>query len=306
MSVPDWRTIPGMMDLAERAARNGLVFSQARFERLWTVAEEVGVPPLFMLAILPQEGTGSFNTSPTNKAADGGHGIESDWEKDVRRAVDLVAGKLALWPQAVSQGWAEMSEQVVSPGWGGNRNRADGNPDIWVNWTTAILRPSGAVNIGAYAVHGSWWLGVRHNLTRYGGTMDQLIDAAKKLDKRAPRVSMAFRYVDSDRYQASDSRGVTPEPAVVCTSARVTAPAPPPEPEKPATRLVPVMINGGDKRIDGKTLMGEWRDDQRVWISIEGIWVPIRAWAELLGAIVEWVGPEQGGPLVRVRSTANI
>lgn len=299
--VPDWRSIPGLLALAERAAHNGLVFSQAKFERLWQIAEGVNVPPLFMLAILPQEGTGSFNTSAENRAADGGHGIEVDWERDVTAAVNLVAGKLALWPQAVAQGWSDLARRVTSPGWGTNADRSDGGPIEYVNWRTAILRPAGRVDVGPYAQHASWWLGVRTNFLSYGGTIAQLEEAARALDKRAPRVAMEFRLARNTG-EASNWNATAPEPAVICTAAKITAPPEPVVVDKPSSRLVPVHINGGAKSIGGRTIAGEWRADQRVWITIDGIAVPVRAAAELFGGEVDWVDPDKpGGPAVRVR-----
>lgn len=231
--APDWRTIPGMMELAEKAAQNGLVFSQAKFDRMWELAEAALVLPRLVLSILPQEGTGSFNTSADNLAGDGGHGIEVDWEKDVTLAINLVRGKLALWQQACDQGWQDLAWKVASPA-SGIPVAAIGSPLEWINWHTAILNPDGTVRRGCYALHGSWWVGVRHHYLRMGGTMEELQESARQLDRLAPRVEMTFKLVDGDVSWASNSNGTAPEPAAVCTSVRITGPAPGPvEPPAP-------------------------------------------------------------------------
>ena len=52
------------------------------------------IDPRFLLAIIIQEGTGSFNTSSTNKAADGQNGVEVNFALDTMRANNLLFGKL--------------------------------------------------------------------------------------------------------------------------------------------------------------------------------------------------------------------
>jgi hypothetical protein len=295
VGAPDWRTIAGLMELAEQAAANGLVFSQAKFDRLWEIAEAKGVPPRFMLAILPQEGTGSFNTSAENPAADGGHGIEADWERDVRLAVDLVAGKLALYPQACAQGWLTLARRVMPPAWGDYMRFNVGGPIEWVNWRGAILRPSGAVDIGPYAQHASWWLGVRANYLQYGGTVDELEEAARVLDAQAPRVAMAFRIATDETQLASNWNATAPEPAVICTSAVITAP--PPEP-KPAIRPVRIVL------LDGRETTGELRGTA-TWIRIGDTWLPVREVARALGAVVHWHAEAEPNPWMELTPAAR-
>lgn len=50
---------------------------------------------------------------------------------------------------------------------------------------------------------------------------------------------------------------------------------------------------------DGRALQGELRDG-KTWAEVAGVWVPVRAWAECLGAKVEWIAPEAGGPRVNI------
>lgn len=240
MPSPDWRSLPGLMALAEKAATNGLVFSQAKFDFMWEYAEAAGVPPLLPFAVLVQEGTGSFNTRP-GAGGDGGGGIEPDWARDVGAAIQLIAGKLALYPQAVGQGFQELGRQVNSPGWGGNRCDSTGGPIEWVNWATAILRPSGQVDVGCYALHASWWLGVRDAYLRFGGAVQDLMAAAGMLDAKAPRLRFTLRLVADDEQLASNSNATAPEPAVIVTEVTVIEEARPP--------FLPVEILDGENKL---------------------------------------------------------
>lgn len=284
ISVPatDWRTPPALRRLGEAAAANGVAFSQPKFDRLWEVATAAGVPPLFLVAILVQEGTGSFDTRP-GAGGDGGGGIEPDWERDVTAAARLVGGKLALWVQARDQGFPQMARSIVSPG-DGSGHPCDGLPDQWINWTTAILRPSGEVAVGAYALHASWWVGVRQHFIDFGGDLNDLTDAARALDAGAPRVKLTLRTVMAEVGMASNWNATAPEPAVVVSAVKVVGP--------PRARVA-VQLPGG------RSIVGEIRDD-KTYIEVEGVWVPVRAWAELLGAKVTWVPAQQGGPKVVV------
>lgn len=195
---------------------------------LWDYCQSRGMGSAgarLMLAILPQEGTGSYNTSPDNRGADGGHGPEPDWQLDVRRAVHLVAGKLATYTQAVDQGFRELAARVVSPG-SGQGAKAVGSPIEWINWRTAIVDADGRVRLGVYALHGSWWVGVSRFYARTGGTLEELEAVARELDADAPRLDLNMDVVTGDTRWASNWNGTRPEPAVIVTSYRVIGPAP--------------------------------------------------------------------------------
>lgn len=211
--ILDWRTLPGL---------TGLGLDQGKVDFLWQYVSgkvpgpHVGIVALYCMAILPQEGTGSFNTSSANRAADGGHGYEANWALDVRKAVDLVVGKLMLYKQAVEQGFVQLALQVVSP----TAGASDGAPDQWVNWATAVVRGSGSVEAGAcYAQHASWWAGVRSHYLRWGGTLQALTEAANALDEVAPGVAMTMQYVTGQTRWGSNWNGTTPEPAVIVSGA---------------------------------------------------------------------------------------
>lgn len=275
MKIPDWRTFPALHGVFRG--------TQADWEYMWTYAEGAGVPPLFMAAILPQEGTGSFNTSSENPAADGGNGPEPDWVKDVQRATALVAGKLALWPQAVEQGFKSWATTITSPGDGAGYP-CDGNPIEYVNWQSAILRTSGNVELGCYALHGSWHVGVKQAYLAMGGQMDHLEWAAHELALKAPSVTMRMESVRYNAGLASNWNGTTPEPAIVVTAAWITAPAP---------ETCPVVC------LDGSRKLAQRRGDS-TWVSICGQAVPVRAAYEDAGLSVRWVGKSKGGPRVEL------
>lgn len=297
--IPDWRSFPVLVALADRAERNGAPINQAKIEFLWDYCHSkapinAGALVLFMLAILPQEGTGSWNTSSENRAGDGGHGVEKDPRADVVKAVDLVTGKLALYTQACAQGFGAMARNVVSPGSGPDSQRADGGPDQWVNWATAVLRTSGRVFPGVvYAQHASWWIGVRRHFLDFGGRLDDLVEIARSLDRRAPRVNLAMAQVRDDLHWATNWNATAPEPAVVVTRATVTA---------PVTIYPPVRV----VLPDGREIPGELRDST-TWAEIQpGLWVPVRLWVELAGAVVTWTPAEAGGPMVTISPPVEI
>ena len=60
---------------------------------------EVQIDPRMLIAIVAAEGSGSFHTSSTNKAADGGNGVEFDFETDCIKAIDLLGGKIIAYPK---------------------------------------------------------------------------------------------------------------------------------------------------------------------------------------------------------------
>lgn len=296
--MPDWRSFPPLVALADRAEANGAPINQAKINFLWDYCAgktpiHPGALALFCLAILPQEGTGSWNTSSENRAGDGGHGVEVNFRRDVVAAVDLVVGKLALYVQACEQGFGALARNVVSPGTGPNSARCDGMPDQWVNWSTAILRPSGRVEVGVYALHGSWWIGVRRHFLEFGGSLEDLVAIARALDRRAPRVALAMVQARDDLSAASNWNGTSPEPAVIVTRVEITA---------PAVKIESVRV----VLPDGREIPGELRQGT-TWAEIRpGLWVPVRLWGELAGAVVTWTPPENGGPLVTISHSVQV
>ncbi|MDF2628854.1 MAG: Peptidoglycan-binding domain 1 protein [Symbiobacteriaceae bacterium] len=113
-----------------------------KVKQLWETAEQNHVDPRLLLAILQQEGTGSFNTNPANSAEFDGHGPQPTWSADLNAALDgPILSKLRLYPKAVEGGfpgtWVE-----------------------WVNWYTPIDTPGFEGAPGVYAADINWAKGV--------------------------------------------------------------------------------------------------------------------------------------------------
>lgn len=113
-----------------------------KVKQLWETAEKNHVDPRLLLAILQQEGTGSFNTNPANSAEFKGHGPQPVWSEDLTAALDgPILSKLRLYPKAVEGGfpgtWVE-----------------------WVNWYTPIDSPGFQGSPGVYAQDIRWAAGV--------------------------------------------------------------------------------------------------------------------------------------------------
>lgn len=110
--------------------------------KLWDFAKRNHVDPRLLLAILQQEGTGSFNTNPANSDHYRGHGPQPDWDRDLEAALDgPILAKLRLYPHAVEAGFP-------------------GNWVQWVNWYTPIDTPSFKGRPGVYAADIYWAAGV--------------------------------------------------------------------------------------------------------------------------------------------------
>lgn len=142
-----------------------LKWNQNKINVIWKKCEEfyedygVQVDPRLLLAIIVEEGTGSFNTSSDNKAGDGGNGPEANFEVDCEKAVDLLGGKIIAYVTfhgAFSKARAEAYD-----------NRRAGIKDYddilhYLNWETPRLSFISKTFIsGVYADDNSWNSGVR-------------------------------------------------------------------------------------------------------------------------------------------------
>ena len=82
------------------AEKELLYWNQEKIDKVWLECQRyydktgVKVDPRLLLAIIAKEGTGSFNTSSKNLAADGQNGINIDFDNDLKLVVDLLGGKL--------------------------------------------------------------------------------------------------------------------------------------------------------------------------------------------------------------------
>lgn len=147
--------------LSERIRDLKISWSQEKVDQLWEACEQiydeygVGIDPRFLLAIIIQEGTGSFNTSGTNLAADGGHGVEEEFTQDLKNASELIFGK--------TLGYIYYNAQFVETA---NNNsdlldNSTGNIFTYYNWETPIIDlGNGCVRTGVYAANYNWATGV--------------------------------------------------------------------------------------------------------------------------------------------------
>lgn len=132
-------------------------WTQEKVDQLWESCEQmydeygIAIDPRFLLAIIIQEGTGSFNTSSENLAADGGHGIEGNYTRDLMRVNALLFGK--------TLGYIYYNEQFREAA---NNNsdkleNSTGNIFTYYNWQTPIIDlESGRVRTGVYAGDYTW------------------------------------------------------------------------------------------------------------------------------------------------------
>ncbi|HEY3366948.1 MAG TPA: hypothetical protein VGK74_18000 [Symbiobacteriaceae bacterium] len=123
----------------------------AKIKKLWDVAQRNHVDPRLLLAILAQEGTGSFDSNSVNSPFYQGNGPQPNWDQDLNDAFDgLVLAKLRLYPAAVQGGFK-------------------GDWVDYVNWYTPIDRLNDrgkAGDSGVFAEDIMWANGVRASYQR--------------------------------------------------------------------------------------------------------------------------------------------
>ena len=162
-----------------------LKWDQNKINALWEATEDINkqydiqIDPRFLLAIIIQEGTGSFNTSSTNRAADGQHGVETDYAADLMKANSLIFGKILGYIY-----YGEEFREAVSE----NKSLAgiNGEGDIfrYCNWNTPIVRMNRkVVETGVYAGHGLWGEQVKKHYKALGGDTKEYENYISGIDK---------------------------------------------------------------------------------------------------------------------------
>ena len=176
---PEWYGAPMQLDgtteqeiaLSKALARfdNKIPWNQEKVDALWEACEiiydeyGIAIDPRLMLSIIIWEGTGSFNTSSENLAADGMHGAESDYAKDLIKANDLIFGKVLGYMYYHEEFEAAIPENSDFEGRGGLFD--------YLNWQTPIVRlKKDAVEPGIYASDSSWGVKVRNQYEAFVGT----------------------------------------------------------------------------------------------------------------------------------------
>jgi hypothetical protein len=141
-----------------------LTWDQEKVDKLWAKATEIGIDPRVMLAVLIQEGTGSFDTNadvPTQfwnggacRYYQGGSGVQPDFDRDVAAAMDQhILAKVRAYGQ-----YALAFQQAVR-----EAGLGDGNVFQYVNYNVPWIKSGGwRVRPGCYATHTEWWVGLRN------------------------------------------------------------------------------------------------------------------------------------------------
>jgi hypothetical protein len=122
-------------------------------------ARGIQVDPRLMLAIAFAEGSGSFNTSSENKAADGQHGVHFNFDADLENAVDIVGGKAAVYAY-----FQEAFSIAREKAWGEKKVGIGDYDDFlhYLNWVTPRLSfISNSFSSGNYAGNNNWHRTVR-------------------------------------------------------------------------------------------------------------------------------------------------
>ncbi|MDC7294166.1 hypothetical protein NXH67_11645 [Butyrivibrio sp. DSM 10294] len=109
----------------------------------------IEMDPRMMMAIIVAEANGSFNTSSTNKAADGQNGYEANYALDVMKANDLMFGKVL--------GYILYHDKFDEACKNSDNLSNEGGFCDYANWYTPIVDlDDGVVRNGVYAGANDW------------------------------------------------------------------------------------------------------------------------------------------------------
>lgn len=164
---PNWYGNPMQLDgsseqeqlLASRLAKMSKVsWNQEKVDQLWGACENIydqygiQVDPRMLLAIIIQEGTGSFNTNADEPAADGQHGTETNYALDLMKANNLVFGKILGYMY-----YHDEFEQAIASSSANTNLNGQGGVFDYINWYTPIVNLNKEqVYPGVYAGDSSW------------------------------------------------------------------------------------------------------------------------------------------------------
>ncbi len=200
--APDWHSFSLLVDAGSRWATE-YQMHQARLDYIWSSALRRRVDPRLMVAILLHEGTGSFNTNPSNSSQYNGHGPDADWITDTNRAVSHVAGKLAYYGQALAAGFAQAAATLGY----------EGTPIQYVGWPGPIWQHN--PSWGCYAQHADWWQGVSGFFVELGGQIRSLTDYWQVGPVPTPPVKLRCLAVTNRPDLCSNLSGTVGRPGVI-------------------------------------------------------------------------------------------
>ena len=169
-------------------SNGNLKWNQEKIDKVWAASvtyynkTKVQVDPRLLLAIIIQEGTGSFNTDKNNLAADGQNGVNENFDNDLALAMDFLGGKIIAYTYYHNQFSAarESAFEKELPG-------IKDYDDIlhYLNWNTPRLHlDSPGFSSGIYAGHNDWNRGVREIYGRlaFDGAAQKYTDYVASLD----------------------------------------------------------------------------------------------------------------------------
>ena len=164
-----------------------LGWTQEKVDKLWEYcgyiydSYSINIDPRIMLAIIIQEGTGSFNTNSKELAIDGQNGPESDFEKDISKALNLIMGKTVGY----SIYWEDFENCIKSNDSMVSQN--DGGIFDYYNWKTPIVKfDSNEIESGVYACHSVWGDGVEsiYESFAYKGAAEDYTNYVRNIDDK--------------------------------------------------------------------------------------------------------------------------
>ena len=172
-----------------RINNNGkLKWNQEKIDKVWEASvayynkTKVQVDPRLLLAIIIQEGTGSFNTDKNNLAADGQNGVNENFDNDLALAMDFLGGKIIAYTYYHDQFSAarQSAFEKELPG-------IKDYDDIlhYLNWNTPRLHLiSPGFSSGIYAGHNDWNRGIRaiYSNLAFDGAAQKYTDYVASLD----------------------------------------------------------------------------------------------------------------------------
>ena len=184
---------PNLKSIPELAEYN---FNQEKLNDVWSYCLKNRVDPRLGLAIIPAEGTGSWDTSSENKGADGGNGPNPNHSEDRRRAVSHILAKSHYYGDALRAGFAQLARQH-GLSTDGKNGPSYGNLIQMINWYQPMDIFSGAsdpdsprnsIPEGAYAQDANWCNNVASIYKAMGGDVDALSAwAANAFKPQTPR-----------------------------------------------------------------------------------------------------------------------
>ncbi|PQQ68226.1 VWA domain-containing protein [Acetivibrio saccincola] len=145
-----------------------LTWNDEKIEKLYRNSlqfQNLDIDPRLLLAIIIQEGTGSFNTNPEVKDSNGGHYIQPDFEKDLKAALDNQFLRKANAYRYYGEQFSEFVSglKVSQP----NLTSGKGNLYQFLNYATMAatvdLNTNEIIELkphGVYATHDGWWKNV--------------------------------------------------------------------------------------------------------------------------------------------------